>query len=196
MSKYYISLAFLFCSAVIMAQTFDTRTAHLYVKSSSKFMDVEADNYQVYSNVDFSSFTVNFTGLMKSWEFELGAFDRAFNSDRLNLDGYQKFSFEGIILDPESIDLNTPGRYEIKVKGPLFIGEYKRMMNATATCYVKYNGEIDVESDFSFQIEEANMEQINKLMRERIPQVVTLDSQTLGISRIINVKLFLTYKPQ
>jgi len=179
-----------------MAQSFDTRTAHLYVKSSSKFMDVEANNYQIYSDVNFAAATVNFTGLMKSWEFEMGAIDRAFNSDRLNLDGYRKFTFEGKILDPSAIDLSTPGRYEIKVKGPLTIGANKRQMNATAVCYVKVNGDIDVESDFSFKIEEANMEQINKLMRERIPQVVSLDSQTLGISRTINVKLFLTYNPQ
>lgn len=187
---------FIMLSSFSIAQSFDTRTAHLYVKSSSKFMDVEANNYQVYSNVDFASSTVNFTGLMKSWEFEMGAIDRAFNSDRLNLDGYRKFNFEGEIKNPEAIDLNTPGRYEIKVRGPLTIGGAKRMMNATAVCYVKTNGDIDVESDFSFTIEEANMEQINKLMKERIPQVISIDSNSLGISRTINVKLFLTYNPQ
>ena len=157
-------------------------------------MDVEANNYQVYSDVDFGNATVNFVGLMKSWEFELGAIDRAFNGDKINLDGYHKFNFEGRILNPRKIKLNTPGQYELKVKGPLYIGEYKREMVATAICYVKEDGTIDVESDFTFQIEEANMEQINKLMKERLPQVVTLDSKTLGISRTIKVYLYVSYK--
>lgn len=159
-------------------------------------MDVEANNYQVYSDVDFTNATVNFVGLMKSWEFELGAIDRAYNSDRINLDGYRKFNFEGKIVNPNKININKPGRYEIKVRGPLYIGEYKRQMIATAICYVKNDGGIDVESDFSFQIEEGNMEQINKLMKERLPQVVAMDSETLGISRTIDVKLYLSYNPK
>ena len=182
-------------SISVYTQSYDTRTAHLYLKSSSKFMDIEANNYQVYSDVDFSAGTVNFIGLMKSWEFELGAIDRAYNSDQINLDGYRKFSFEGKIVNRKGIKLNMPGQYELKVKGPLLIGGYKRHMVATAICYVKEDGTIDVESDFSFQIEEANMEQINKLMKERLPQIVSLDSNSLGISRTININLYLTYNP-
>ena len=75
-------------------QKFTSRTGHIHVKSSNRFMDVVADNYQVYSEINPQTGQLKLTGLMKSFEFKLGALDRAFNSNRLDLSQYSKFRYE------------------------------------------------------------------------------------------------------
>lgn len=175
-------------------QDYSTRTAHLQIKSSNSVSEVEANNYQVYSTINFEEKTISFVGLMSAWEFELGAIDRAFNSDRLNLTDYPKFTYEGRLRGKSKF--KKPGRYEINVLGNLYIGSYKRVTPATGVIYVKEDGSIDVESDFSFEIEPETMEVINKLMKERLPGIIPVDTETLGISRLIEIKLFLTYLMQ
>jgi len=173
---------------------YSSRTAHLHLKSSNSVSEVEANNYQVYSSINFEDKTVSFIGLMSAWEFELGAIDRAFNSDRINLSDYPKFTYDGKIIDNSQIDFNTPGRYEISVKGNIYIGSYKRVTPAQGFIYVKSDGSIDIESDFSFMIEPETLEVINKLMKERLPGIIPVDTETLGISRLIEINLFSTYQ--
>jgi len=129
---------------------------------------------------------------MSAWEFELGAIDRAFNSDRINLADYPKFTYDGKIKGRSKF--NKPGRYELNVRGFLYIGSYKRMTPATGFIYVKEDGSIDIESDFSFEIEPETLEVINKLMKERLPGIIPVDTETLGISRLIEINLFSTYQ--
>ncbi len=157
-------------------------------------MQVKAHNYQVFSNVNFTDNTVKVTGLMKSFEFELGAIDRAFNSNKLDLSGYPKFNYEGNITEPVEVDYSKPGDYLATVDGFLYIGEFKRKTPAKARFVVKDDGSIDVVVDFSFQIEEQSMETINRLMKERLPSLISVDTNTLGISRDVTVHLSLTYK--
>ena len=180
----------------IATQEYSTRTAHLQIKSNNNVSEIVADNYQVYSDINFQEKTISFVGLMSAWEFELGAIDRAFNSDRINLSDYPKFTYDGTIDESSNVDLNTPGRYELNVSGNLYIGSYKRVTPATGYCYVKADGSIDLESDFSFMIEPETLEVINKLMKERLPGIIPVDTETLGISRLIEVNLYLTYQMQ
>lgn len=186
-------ILFTITASPLFCQEYATRTAHLHMKSSNKVSEVVADNYQVYSNINFEQNTITFVGLMSAWEFELGAIDRAFNSDRINLSDYPKFTYEGTI-DDSQIDLDTPGRYELNVKGNIYIGSYKRVTPAKGYCYVKADGTIDVESDFSFMIEPETLEVINTLMKERLPGIIPVDTETLGISRLIEIHLYLTYQ--
>jgi len=157
-------------------------------------MEVKADNYQVFGSLNFETNEVKVNGLMKSFEFELGALDQAFNSDRLDLSGYPKFKYEGLIETPENIDLNKAGTYTADVKGDLFIGEHKRVTSAVASFTVDANGSMEVVVDFSFQIEEESLEIVNQLMKERLPSLISLDVNKLGISRDVVVHLSMSLK--
>ncbi len=55
-------------------------------------MDVIADNFQVYGELNPNTGEVSFKGLMKSFEFKMGALDRDFNRSRLDLSQYSKFT--------------------------------------------------------------------------------------------------------
>jgi len=121
-----VLVLFSFLSFSLIGQTsneYSSRTAHLQIKSSNSVSEVEANNYQVYSSINFEEKTISFVGLMSAWEFELGAIDRAFNSDRINLADYPKFTYDGKIKGKSKF--KKPGRYELNVRGFLYIRRWK-----------------------------------------------------------------------
>jgi hypothetical protein len=192
----FLLLPFLVSMAFGQPNKYTARTGHIHVESSNRFMDVVADNYQVYAEVEPQSGTIQLTGLMKSFEFKLGALDRAFNSSRIDLSQYSKFRFEGRLVNLDEIDFTKPGTYPGKVTGNLYIGGYKRLTSATGTLEVRPDGRIHADADFDIQIEEESMNTINKLMRERLPSVVALDTDKLGISRKIELRLVANLRPR
>ena len=197
---YYIitiaSLFFTFISDLDLPSKYTCRTGQLHIETSNRFMDVVADNYQVYSELNPTSGEVSFKGLMKSFEFKMGALDQAFNSNRLDLSQYSKFTFNGNIINRSQINFGSPGEYSVVVDGFLYIGSFKRKTSARGTIKVLDNGRLDTYADFSIRIEEESMNTINKLMKEKLPSVVALDTEKLGISRDISISLKANYRPR
>ena len=197
MKKYYLLflLATLFISATTTTK-YVGRTGHIHVESKSRYLDVIADNYQVYCELNPNSGAITIKGLTKSFEFKMGAIDRAFNSSRVNLGEYGKFNFTGSLMNLSEIDFTKEGRYNIDVKGDLEIGKYIRKTKASGTLYVKADGTIRTETDFEMKIEEESVETINKLMKEKLPSVISLDADQLGISRMIQLSLNVSLRPR
>lgn len=193
-------LIFLFFVAVSASSVYAqgrylTRTAHVHVHSSNNIKDVTADNYQVRSNINTHTGTIEFTGLLKSFEFTLGALDRAFNSSKVNVAGYPKFNFEGKIMHHKKIDFTKPGVYDIEVRGRLFLWDEKRFTVANGTLEVLADGSLRTESDFVMTIEEKNVDKINMLMGQKLPDIISIDMNTFGVSRDIHMQVKGVYKP-
>jgi len=181
-----------FCA--LMSQNYSSRAGHLNVKSTNRIMDVEADNYQVQSKINFQTGDITFTGLTKSFEMKSGALDRAFNSKKVNINGYPKFNFKGTIVNPQTINLNQAGRYKIRVKGELTVGDLKRKTSANGYVTVNANNSIRAESSFVMKIEEFNVQRINNMMKKRIPAGLGINFNSLGVSRDIVIDLKVNYR--
>jgi len=166
-----------------------SRTGHLHVESHSTYLDVIADNYQVYCEIVPATGGVLIRGLTKSFEFELGALDRAFNSDRVNLSEYSKFRYEGHITNTASIDFDSPGSYRVEVSGVMHVGDYQRLTAASGLLMVGTDGSIQTDTSFKIKIEEESVVTINRLMKEKLPSALALDVNKLGISRDIELEL-------
>lgn len=157
-------------------------------------MDVEADNYQVFAQLDPATGDINFTALIKSFEFQLGAANRIIDSKALNVSQYPKAKFEGKITNLNQIDLAKSGNYQAKVEGTLYVWDEKRKTTANALITVKPDGSINARSNFIMIIEEKNVEKVNKLMREKLPAILSIDTESLGVSRNIYVDLDMVMK--
>ena len=181
---------------VEVASKYTCRTAQIHIETSSRFMDVVADNYQVYSEVNPNTGKVIFQGLMKSFQFEMGALDQAFNRSTVDLSQYSKFSYDGTITNLSQIDFDKPGKYKVDVEDQIFIGSYIRKTSAQGTITVLSNGYLESIADFSIRIEEESMNTINELMRKKLPSVVAIDTDKLGISRDIKINLKANYRPR
>lgn len=164
-----------------------TRTAHIRLKTSSRMLDMEADNYQVFAKLQPAAGKLEFTGLIKSFEFQLGAANRVLDSKALNVSQYPKILFEGTIKNSSQIDFTKVGNYRAEIEGTLHVWDEKRRTKTNALITVKPDGSVYAKSSFMMVIEEKNVEKVNKLMRERLPAVLSIDTKTLGISRNVQV---------
>jgi len=184
-----------FCSTnVTYAQKYVTRTAHVKVKSTNRITDVEADNYQVASTLNKATGAIEFIGLLKSFEFKLGAADQLFNSKLINVSAHPSIKFTGKVENIENINFSKPGTYPTSVKGTLYIWDEKRLTTATGTLTVNEDGSVDVASDFVMMIEESSVAKVNQLMKEKLPDAISINTETLGISRKVAIALNMTYK--
>jgi len=190
-------MKYFFCISLFLAQVFclnaqdiyTTRTAHIQVKSTNSIQNVEADNYQLRGNIDPATGKVSFMGLLKSFEFKLGAIDQAFNHDKVNLTKYPKINYDGHIVNLDAVNFKKAGTYRVNIEGFLYIWDEKRKTKAKGKIIVNPDGSIRTESNFNMMIEEKNVAKFNKLVKENMPSVFSLDMNSFGVSRSIDVKL-------
>ncbi len=194
MKKYIILLGVLMGVWQLNAQKLATRTAHIEVQSSNNIHDIEADNYQVVSTLDTETGAVQFIALLKSFEFKVGAINRVMNSRMLDVTQYPKIKFDGKITNIESINFSQPGEYKIDVNGTLYIWDEKRVTKATGLLVVNEDGTVSGSSDFNIKIEEMNVDKINSIMKEKLPAILAIDVDRLGISRDVNIEVDMLYK--
>ncbi len=188
----YLSLVFAFSSLTNNAVAQDvlvTRTAHIHVKSKNSVKNVEADNYQMRGQIDPLTGKVEFVGLLKSFEFKLGALDQAFNHDKVNLTQFPRITYDGSITNLKSINFAKPGTYDVNIKGTLYIWDEKRVTSAKGKLIVNPDGSVRAESVFDITIEEKNVDKLNSLIKDKLPSVMNLDVNTFGVSRNINISL-------
>lgn len=179
-----------------LAQTsgFTSRTAHISVKSANNFVDIEADNYQVYSTLDATTGEISFVGLLKSFEFKLGALDRVYNSKLVGTLQKPKFTYTGRIKNMAAINTARPGKYDVAVEGELSVWDEKRVTPGDGTLTVREDGSIEAVSDISFTIEQASVEKANELIRQYMPKGINIDTDKLGIDRKITTVVKVVYR--
>ena len=189
-----VNLLLLFTLSLWSQQQYSARTAHIYVQSSNKIVNLEADNFQVASILNVENGDINFLGLLKSFEFRIGGLDRVFNSKIVDVLHRPKFKYLGKITNIEAVNFDQPGTYPVTFKGILYIWDSERITPGKGTIEVHSNGSISAHSDLSFMIEEASVEQANELIRRNLPAGINVTTDKLGISRAIKVEVRGTYK--
>lgn len=179
---------------VVNNPTYFTRTGHVFVQSSNDILDIKAHNYQFSSTLNLETGETAFTGLIKSFEFELGLADRLFSGQRVNVEQHPKMTFTGRVANVTEINAKVPGTYPVRIEGVLEIWGFQRNTEATGQVVVQPDGTLKAHSEFTMRIEEESMEKINSLMRRHLPSVVKVDTDRLGVSRDIAVEVDLTYR--
>jgi hypothetical protein len=183
-------------SASLKAQSqFMTRTGHLYVKSTTNIIDIEADNYQVVSTLNTQTGENTFAALIKSFEFDLALANRAFTNERIDVKQFPKVEFKGKITNLKDVNFSRPGQYPIQISGWLTVWDEARWTGASGTLKVE-NGKILGSADFILTLEDQSIDKINRILREHIPQVVDISANDLGVSKKVRIKVNMTYLPQ
>lgn len=172
----------------INAQVLQTRTAHINVESGNNIHDIEADNFQAVCRLNTATGQFQMQALLKSFEFKVGAINRLLNSQKLNVTQFPKIKFDGEVTNIEGVDFKTPGVYNVEVFGTLFIWDESRRTKYNATLTVNEDGSVSGVSAFPITIEEMNVEKINSIMRQKLPSILAIDVDRLGISRNINIE--------
>jgi len=172
----------------VNAQLLASRTAHINVESGNNIQDIEADNYQAVCKLNTETGQFQMQALLKSFEFKIGAINRLLNTRKLDVTQHPKIKFDGKVTDVGQVDFNTPGIYNVEVVGTLFIWDEKRRTKYNATLTVNEDGSVNGVSAFPITIEEMNVDKVNSIMRQKLPSVLAIDVDRLGISRNINIE--------
>lgn len=111
----------LLASSGLIAQKLFTRSGEISFYSDAVVEKIEAYNNSATAVLDASSSRLEFAVLIKGFQFEKALMQEHFNENYLESDKFPKATFKGNFLQPEAIQWNQDGRYEIVVKGELSI---------------------------------------------------------------------------
>src|SRR5437588_12703706 len=98
---------------------FYTKSGKIEFSSKASLEDIEAKNKTASAILDAKTGTIQFSVLMKSFEFEKALMQEHFNTDYVESDKYPKAEFKGTITNNPNINYNKEGSYTAHVKGQL-----------------------------------------------------------------------------
>lgn len=196
MKKIFMLATLLFATTIAFSQNYATRTAHINVKSANNVQNIVADNYQVACQLNAQTGQFKIIALIKSFEYQIGAVNRAMNTREINVTNYPKITYDGTVTNLNQINFSKPGTYPIKFKGVLYIWDEKRVTDANGTLTVLNDGTIEAKSNFNIAIKDVNTQKIDKIMREKLPVSLNLKPNMLGISKNIQIKADAKLKKQ
>ena len=122
---------------ITYAQKYISKTGHIWIYSYTPVEVIEAHNRQVVSILDATTGDLQFTLLVKSFEFKIALMQEHFNENYMESDKIPKSSFKGKISNLDKIDFKKEGIYPAEVSGDLTIHGVTKPVSATGTIEVK-----------------------------------------------------------
>jgi hypothetical protein len=119
------------------AQKYISKTGHIWIYSYTPVEVIEAHNRQVVSILDAASGDLQFSLLVKSFEFKIALMQEHFNENYMESDKLPKSSFKGKITNLNTIDLKKDGIYPAEVSGDLTIHGVTKPVTTTGTIEIK-----------------------------------------------------------
>lgn len=98
---------------------YSTRTGDVSFFSATPAENIEAANHKATSVFDVTSGQVEFSLLMKAFEFEKALMQEHFNENYMESNTYPKGTFKGKVTGISADDLAKPGMKEVTVEGDL-----------------------------------------------------------------------------
>lgn len=160
-------------SQSIFSQKLISKTGHIWFYSHTPIEDIEAHNRQAVSITDPETGTVQFTMLIKSFEFQKKLMQEHFNENYMESDTYPKASFNGKIENISSIDFNKDGEYNVQVSGDLTIHGVTKKISTMGNITVK-SGVTIATAKFIVLPEDYNIA-IPDLVKDRIAKEIEVN---------------------
>jgi polyisoprenoid-binding protein YceI len=135
------------------AQKYLTKNGKVSFFSKTAIEDIEAHNNQMNAALDFSTGTISFRVLIKSFVFEKALMQEHFNENYMESDKYPTSLFSGKIKDFEKIDLTKNGVHKVEVSGDLTIHGVTQKVTTEGTIEVK-GGVVIGKADFNVKLKD------------------------------------------
>ena len=152
-----------------------SKSAKISFFSSAPLEDIEAHNNNVVTAWDVNTGQLEFSLLIRGFEFKKALMQQHFNENYLESDKYPKAYFKGKIIASNSIALEKEGDFTIGINGDITIHGITRTISFPATITVK-NKIISAKAEFTVAPADYNIE---------IPAIVADN-----ISKQIKIKVY------
>lgn len=173
--KYFRILALLFIilgPSIIKAQRYFTKAGTIYFNASGNSEIVEATNKSVTSVMDTQTGALQFSVMMKAFQFDKALMEEHFNENYVESSRFPKCEFKGEIQNNQQIQYNKEGSFQSIVKGKLTIHGITKDVEASGTISVK-DGKIHALSEFKILLSDFNIE-IPGLVKDKISNEVKI----------------------
>lgn len=165
-----------------LAQTkYFSKSGKISFYSKAPLEDIEAHNPRAVTVFDATTGQIEFSVLMKGFEFAKAKMQEHFNENYVESDKYPKAVFMGNIQKINDLTLNKDGVYTVQVSGSLTIHGVTKPQHAQAVFTIK-DGAISASSGMTIVIADYNI---------RIPALVA-DKIGKSVKIVINVP---SYQP-
>jgi hypothetical protein len=119
------------------SQTFITRNGTVKFFSEAPLENIEAVNRQVSCALDIETGEVVFSVVIRSFVFEKALMQEHFNDNFMESKKYPNATYEGKILNIETLNLEADGVHEVLSEGKLTIKDVTKNIQAPGTLTVK-----------------------------------------------------------
>lgn len=160
-------IVLLFGSLNLSAQgKYFTRNGNVTFNSGTPLEKIEGINHKAASVMDAATGQLEFTVLVKAFEFDRALMEDHFNENYMESEKFPKASFKGTIINNKEIDYSKSGKHTAQVKGDLTIHGVTRPVSVTAALEIK-DKKIAAKSAFEITIQDYNIE-IPSLVKDKI----------------------------
>jgi hypothetical protein len=173
MKKILFALSLFLLVSVSQAQNrFYTKNAKINFYSETSLEDIEAKNKSAVTVLDTKNGSLQFSLLIKGFEFKNDEMQEHFNEDYMESDKFPKAEFKGQVVNNAAVNYTKAGTYNVQVKGLLTIHGVTKEIQTNGTIKVDNDG---LKSNSSFNIAIADYGiKIPRLVRDKIAKTVKI----------------------
>lgn len=138
------------------AQLYFTKTGTIKFDSHTTLEDIKAENRKVVSVLDAKTGAMEFSLLMKGFDFTNDLMEQHFNESYAESDKFPKASFKGSVSDISKVDFSKDGTYEVDYKGKLTIKDVTKEVSGKAKITIK-SGKVSAAADMKIKPKDYNI---------------------------------------
>ena len=145
-----ILFQFTFFNAQAQQKLF-TKNGVVVFFSKASIENIGAKNNKLLSVWDVATGQIEFSVLMKGFQFEKALMQEHFNENYVESDEYPKATFKGVIQSPKNISLDADENYAVNVNGLLTLHGITKQIDISAAIVVK-NKAVSATASFTIEL--------------------------------------------
>jgi len=147
-----------------------TKTGKIEFSSRASMEDIDAKNKTVAAILDTKTGALQFSVLMKGFEFPKALMQEHFNENYVESDKYPKAEFKGSVTNNANINYAKDGTYTAQVSGQLTIHGVTKNINTTGNFKVD-DGKIDANAVFNVLTSDYKIE-IPSIVKDKVSNTI------------------------
>lgn len=149
-----------------------TRAGQISFTSKGVLETIRAENKTVTCVLDAQSGLLQFSVIMRGFEFKKALMQEHFNENYVESDKFPNADFKGQITSTPLPDLTNDGRYPVKVKGKMTIHGITQDVTVDGTITVKQQG-VQAQSTFNILLSDYKVK-IPSLVKNNLSNTVNI----------------------
>ena len=166
-------LVLLFTS-VTAQDKYYTKSGKIHFVSQGVIETIEAQHKSVTCVLDTKTGNIQFSVLLKGFEFRKALMQEHFNEDYVESDKYPRSEFRGQITNNGDINYSKDGEYDAKVKGMLSLHGETREIEASGKIIIK-NGKVQADAEFNIQMSDYKIS-IPSLVKQNMSNTIKIST--------------------